>query len=248
MEETYYLYGVIKATENKNFGLSGLSTSGKPDEILVEAHQGLGVVYSIKELNEDGEITASRKNLVNHQKVIELVMAEGETIVPFSFGTLLKTLDEIKDLAARKNDEFNALLQKISGKIELSIKMMWEKMDPVFADIIEENEEIKEKRSFMAANNIQTQNDKIELGQMVEKALLSKKEAYATKILNQLTPVAIEHKILNNITDAMFLNVAFLVNQADEEKFDQAVNKMSEDYSDNILIKYVGPVAPVNFI
>ena len=43
--------------------------------------------------------------------------------------------------------------------------MMWEKMDPVFADIIEENEEIKERRDVATKNRFSfvifnRQNDK----------------------------------------------------------------------------------------
>ena len=50
----YYLYGIVSIDENSSIGSVGLSTSGQPDEVRVRSHRGLGVVYSEKEIEDEG--------------------------------------------------------------------------------------------------------------------------------------------------------------------------------------------------
>ncbi len=247
MNEKLYLYGVVHAQQDRSFGPVGLSTQGTPNDILLKAHQGFGVIYSAKDIGEDDEIPATRKNLINHQKVIETVMTE-MTILPFSFGTVVDNEQQIFDLMEQRKDEFAVSLDKIDGKIELSLKVMWESMDPIFMGLMEENEAIKTKKEYLAVNNIQDQNEKIELGRMVEEALLAKKDEMANRVTKKLQPLALDMKVQKNITEAMFANLAFFLSAEDEKKFDKAVNDLSDELSENIVFKYVGPIAPFNFL
>ena len=247
MKTKLYLYGVVKSNENRSLGPLGLSTEGTPKEIQLHSHNGIGVSYIEKELDEDEELPASRKNLVNHQRVIELMMNEG-TVLPFAFGTIIDNIAELEKLIDERKDEFEKQLEKIEGKIELSLKIMWEKMDTIFDSIITENQEIQTKRQYLIDHDIQDQDEKIELGKMVEAALDDKKEGMLQKVLDKLKPNALEHKVQKNLTDAMFANLAFFLKKEDEKAFDEQVNVLSEELGDNITMKYVGPIAPVNFI
>ncbi|MEQ9298770.1 MAG: GvpL/GvpF family gas vesicle protein [Cyclobacteriaceae bacterium] len=249
MNRKLYLYGVVNATEDKSFGPIGMSTDGPPNEILLKTFEGLGVVFTDKDLGDEDEIPATRKNLINHQKVIEAVMVD-HTILPFSFGTAVDTEQQIVDVINERRDEFVSTIEKIDGKVELSLKIMWEKMDAVFANILEENIQVRAKKDYLAANNIQDQNEKIELGRLVEEALVEKKEDMIDIVIDKLQPLALDMKVQKNITEAMFANVAFFVSKSEEAQFDQAVNELSEHelLKDNTIFKYVGPIAPFNFI
>lgn len=247
MNTKLYLYGVILSDEDGAFGPVGLSTDGTPSEILFKSHKGFGIIYSLKEIEDDEEIPPTRKNLINHQKVIEVVMEE-HTILPFSFGTVSDSIDLVIELIEERFEEFSASIAKIDGKVELSLKVMWEKMDVVFARLVEENEAIKQKKDYLATHNIQDQNEKMELGKMVEQALLDMKDKMLQVILGKLLPLAIDHKVQKNITESMFANIAFFVKKEDETVFDQAVNDLSEELTENTAFKYVGPMAPFNFI
>ena len=247
MKKQLYLYGVVEANEGKNIGPLGLSTSGTPDEIMLHSHQGLGVIYVEKELEEDEELAASRKNLVNHQRIVELLMQD-YTVLPFAFGTLLNDTAAINELVEERKDELEKSLKKIKGKIELNLKILWEDMDVIFEKIISENASIKEKRQYLIDHNIQDQDQKIELGKMVEASLEEKKETMLKQVVEELTPFTVDHKIQKTISDAMFANLAFLINRSDEKEFDQKVNDLSEKMGSNLVFKYVGPMAPVNFI
>ena len=247
METKLYLYGVVKCESSKPLGQVGLSTSDNPNETLLHCKNGLGVVYREMEMEGEEELAASRRNMVSHQRIIEWMMKD-YTVLPFAFGTFMDSIEALDGLIEERKQAFDEQLRKIEGKVELGLKLLWEKMDLIFEEIIQENEEIREKRQYLADHNIQNQDEKIELGKMVEAALDEKKEQMLKKALDRLLPDAIDHKVQKNISDAMFANVAFFVDKSVEKKFDEQVNALSEELGSNVVFKYVGPVAPVNFI
>ncbi|MEM6641781.1 MAG: GvpL/GvpF family gas vesicle protein [Bacteroidota bacterium] len=247
MQKKLYLYGVVRADQNRSLGALGLSTEGSPSEIRLHSIGGLGVAYQEKEIHDDEELPASRKNLVNHQRIVELMMGE-YAVLPFAFGTLVNDTAALETLVNEKKEELEATLDKIEGMVELSLKVLWEKMDTVFEELMTENDEINEKRQYLIENNIHNQDEKIELGKMVEAALDEKKEAMLEVVLSKLSTYSKDQKVLKNVSDAMFANVAFFVERSKEKDFDAAVNELSDRMGENLVFKYVGPMAPVNFI
>ena len=247
MEPKYYLYGTVRTTEATSLGPVSLTTTGKAEEVKVFVSEGLGIAYTEKDRDEE-EITATRKNLVNHQKIVERLMDRYGVVIPFAFGTLMDSKEEMEQLLKERQANFEEILQRIDGRVELTLKMMWEKMEPVFAEIVDEDEEIKEKRLSLTASSSQVQNEQIELGKLVEAALLNKKEQLCQQIIAPLLEIAEDHRIQKNITESMFVNVNFLVKKEDESKFDEAINAIGDAFEQNTLIKYIGPAAPVNFL
>lgn len=247
MQTKLYLYGVVRTDESKSLGPLGLSTNGSPNEILLHSYNGMGVAYLEKEIADDEELPASRKNLVNHQRVVELMMND-YSVLPFAFGTILDDIPAMEALIDERKEELETSLSKIEGMVELSLKVLWEKMEVIFDQLISENEEINQKRQYLINHNIHDQDEKIELGKMVEAALDEKKEAMLKHVVDKLSPHAKEHKVQKTISDAMFANLAFFIPKEDEKKFDALVNELSEEMGENLVFKYVGPMAPVNFI
>ncbi|MEO1253903.1 MAG: GvpL/GvpF family gas vesicle protein [Bacteroidota bacterium] len=247
MKSKLYLYGVVHSNESKSLGPLGLSTDGSPNEILLHSHMGIGVAYMEKEVDDNEEMPASRKNLVNHQRVIELMMNEF-TVLPFAFGTIIEDIPALEKLIDERREDFEKTLTKIVGKVELNLKILWEKMDVIFESLIQENEEINQKRQYLIDHNINDQDEKIELGKMVEDALDKKKEMMLNRVLDELKPHTIDHKVQKTISDAMFANLAFFIERENEKAFDAKVNELSDKMGENLVFKYVGPMAPVNFI
>jgi hypothetical protein len=88
----------------------------------------------------------------------------------------------------------------------------------------------------------------MKIGEMVETAFQKEKELYKNEFLNSLSPLAVEVKINNTFGDRMILNAAFLVEKCKEQKFDQIVNRLSDEYDDKIKIIYVGTLPPFSFV
>ena len=247
MEENLYLYGVIRKEVDLSFDENGISLNGSDASVKTFPELGLSVVYTELGPQDSIKIAATRKNLITHQKVVEKVL-ETHSILPFKFGTVLASKEDIHDLLNLKLPNFQEELEKIEGKVEMNLKVMWNDMEQVFHAISSENIAIINLKERLMANGGGTQNDKIELGQVVEQAMETKKSHEADLILERLKPVCSDIRVNKNITDNMFLNVAILINREGEQQLDEAVNSISEDYHDTVSFKYVGPTAPFNFI
>ena len=246
MSEKLYLYGVIKTTSSGELQLKGPQVAGKERQVQVHSFDGLGVVYETMEIEED-EMRPSRRNLVKHQQTIEMLMPDFD-VLPFAFGTLVHTVSEAGDLLTEKRAYFEEKLDKIAGRVELSLKLLWKDMDKIFQDILENNVAIKNRKQFFIDQDMFHQDAKIELGKMVEDALESLKNENLEQVLKKTEAIVIEQKTLKNISDAMFANVVFFVDKEKETTLDEAVNQLSDELGEDVEFKYVGPVAPVNFI
>ena len=143
--EKLYLYGVIKTSSDINFGILDMKKES-PDIIECISHDGLGIICSKMDLEEDEELQATRKNLLNHQKAIERVMEE-HTVLPFSFGILTNGKKELRQIIDDKKDFFTEKLQKIEGKIELNLKGIWDDMGKIYQHITQTNEEVSALKS-----------------------------------------------------------------------------------------------------
>ncbi|MEQ8548944.1 MAG: GvpL/GvpF family gas vesicle protein [Cyclobacteriaceae bacterium] len=242
----YYLYGVISADVDKSFGVLDLAAKD-PVIINSSSFNGLSVIHSDIVLDDEEEVIPSRKNMLNHQKAIERVMEE-HNILPFSFGMVVDDMDALKEVITNKFEFFNEKLKKIDGQIELSLKGIWNDMTVVYDHILNTNEEIRKYKSKILKSGDPDQNEKIELGKMVEFALTLEKERLSDKVVNQLSEGYKDYRINKNITEAMFCNLAFLVEKDKESAFDTLVNKVGEELDVNITFKYVGPMPPYNFI
>ncbi|MCF8084024.1 MAG: GvpL/GvpF family gas vesicle protein, partial [Deltaproteobacteria bacterium] len=115
-------------------------------------------------------------------------------------------------------------------------------------EIIEENREIKRLKQRLMSGRGGTQRDQVKLGEMVKKALETKKGREERELLQNLKGLSVEHKTNRVFGDQMITNSAFLVKKEQEKAFDQAVDTLSHRYNGRMKLKYVGPVPPCNFV
>jgi len=87
-----YLYGLIRATGNTEFGCIGLEHNGEPGRVYTLLAGSVAAVVS--EFSPREKILPLRKNLDPHHKVIREVM-KTMTIVPMTFGHVAKSDMEI---------------------------------------------------------------------------------------------------------------------------------------------------------
>lgn len=243
-----YLYGVLNTNQEKSFGAIGLPVNGQPSVVSLIVHDGLAILQSPIELAEGEELPATRKNLLTHEKVLEEVM-NLQAVIPFAFGNIVEHEQNAKKIIEERKEYFDRVLKRLEGHMEVNVKIMWTDMPSVYQKIVAQNEGIKNLRDrIMAKKGGPTQDDSIELGKQVEGALLQYKEEQLNDCLSKLLPEAVDHKIGKNIAEQMFFNVAFFIRSSDEAKFDEAVNNLHSYLGDTCTIKYIGPIAPYNFI
>ncbi|MBU0479311.1 GvpL/GvpF family gas vesicle protein [bacterium] len=243
-KEGKYIYCVVATSQERNFGPIGIGSRG--DEVLTVGYNDLSMVVSSHPMTK---FTVNRENMLAHEKIIEEVMKEFDSVLPVRFGTIASNADEIRNLLDKRYREFKNALRDMDHKIELGVKGIWKNMEIIFKEIVQENKEIKKAKVKIqngeGKKNIQS---KREIGKEVFEALQKKKEKEAEKIVDALRRTAFDHKLNRTITDEMFMNAAFLVDKGREKEFDNIMDDLSEEYKDRVKFMYAGPLPVFNFV
>jgi hypothetical protein len=154
----------------------------------------------------------------------------------------------VVELLRSTGTAFSDVLGKIRGKIELGLKVVWDR-DRVISRLEEEDESIRAlKLEIMNGAAGSTYFARIQLGRLVESALEARANELVTRIYETLRPLSVASRSNKLIGDQMILNVAFLVERTLEVKFDRAIKELSRRYQDILSFKYTGPWPPYNFV
>ena len=243
-KEGKYIYCIIATSQERNFGPIGIGERG--DDVLTIGYNDLSMVVSNHPI---AKFVVNRENMLAHEKVIEKVMKEFDSVLPVRFGTIASSADETRNLLDRRYREFKTLLRDMDHKVELGVKGIWKNMDVIFKEIVEENKGIKKTKENIqndkGKKNIQA---KMEIGKMVEHALAIKKEKEAENIVNTLKRASFDYKLNRTVGDEMFMNAAFLVDKGREKEFDNIMDDLSNKYKDRIKFMYAGPLPVFNFV
>jgi len=242
-KEGQYIYCIIATRQERNFGPIGIGSRG--DEVLTIGYDDLSMVVSNHPLTK---LVVNSDNMLAHERVIEKVMEEFDSVLPVRFCTIASSADEIRNLLDRRYREFENALKDMDHKIELGVKGLWTNMDTIFTEIIDEDMGIKRSKAKIGVGspgkNIQ---DKIEIGKMVKEALVQKKEEEVGDIVNTLRKTAYDCKLNKTLGDEMLINASFLVDKGREKEFDNIMDDLSEKYADRVKFMYAGPLPVFNF-
>lgn len=243
-KEGKYIYCIIGTKQERNFGPIGIG--GRNDDVLTICYDNLSMVVSNHPLTR---FVVDRENMLSHQKVVEEVMREFDSVLPVRFGTIASNADEIRNLLDRRYREFKNALKDMDHKVELGVKGIWKNMDIIFKEIVEDNKNIKKsKEKIQDDTHKKNIKAKMEVGKMVEKALAKKKGQEAERIVDALRRTASDHKLNNTAGDEMFMNAAFLVDKGREKEFDNIMDHLSREYKNRVKFMYAGPLPPYNFV
>ncbi|MBU2572791.1 MAG: GvpL/GvpF family gas vesicle protein [Elusimicrobia bacterium] len=242
-KEGKYIYCVIATPQERTFraagigGVAGVFTCGCDDLSMVVS--GCPVA----------RLVVSMENMLAHQRVIEEVMKEFDSVLPVRFGTIAAGVDEIRSLLAGRYGEFKNALREMDHKVELGVKGAWKNMDALFKEIVNGNKALKQAReAILNDRNKKNIRAKMEAGRMLADALAHKKAAEAEKIVDALRRTAFDYKPNKTVGDAMFVNAAFLVDKGRGKEFDNIMDELSEAHKDKIKFAYAGPLPVFNFV
>jgi len=189
----------------------------------------------------------SKSNLLIHEKVLEDVM-QMVTTLPVRYGTVASSEQElIEKFLLPRQAEVIGLLNKFKNRVEVSVKAMWQR-EKIFAEAANHPEVTSVRTRIMAHSQNVNQQDRIDLGQAVERALERMREVDADYILERLTPLACEVKLNPISLDMLVVNAAFLVDESRVEEFDRTVDELDDALNTRLRMKYAGPLPPYNFM
>jgi len=242
-KEGKYIYCITETKQERNFGPIGIGT--RADEVLTIGYDDLSMVVSNHPITK---ITANRENMLAHQKVIEQVCREFDSVLPVRLGTIASGADEVRNLLDRRYREFKNTLKNMDHKMELGVKGLWKNMDMIFNEIVEENETIKKLKKTIEKNGNQNIQAKIDIGRLIKQELDKKSQRQAEEIVHRLRITSCDYKLNKTYGDMNFMNAAFLVDKGREKEFDNIMDDLSDEYEDRIRFKYAGPLPVFNFV
>ena len=115
-KEGQYIYCIIATRQERNFGPIGIGSRG--DEVLTIGYDDLSMVVSNHPLTK---LVVNSDNMLAHERVIEKVMEEFDSVLPVRFCTIASSADEIRNLLDRRCREFKNALKDMDHKIELGV-------------------------------------------------------------------------------------------------------------------------------
>jgi Gas vesicle synthesis protein GvpL/GvpF len=240
-----YIYCIIASEYDVNLGPIGVG--GRGDLVSTIGFDGLCMVVSDHPLSR---FVVNPENMLAHQKVIEAVMKEFDSVLPIRFGTIAATPDEIRNLLNRRYSEFMELIRQFENKMEVNVRGTWKNMGMIYNQIDREHVELQKIRAEIEHTDDPTiRNLKIaEAGKLVEQALIEKKEEESAEIIEAFRKSVFEYKQNKTSGDAMFMNTAFLMNSGRELEFDHIMAELGARFEDRSDFVYTAPLPIFNFI
>lgn len=203
---------------NIDRNFGAIGIGGRGAEVSTIGYDDLSMVVSNHPMTK---LIVNRENMLAHERVIEEVMKEF-AVLPVRFCTIAASADEIRNLLDRRHKEFKNLLRDIDHKVELGVKAIWKNMDMIFKELTKENSEIKK------------------LKERIQKE--------AERFIDILRKVSVDFRLNRTISEEMFMNAAFLVDNGKEKELDNIMDDLSREYGNRVRFMYAGPFPPYNFV
>jgi hypothetical protein len=238
--EGKYVYCIVKSERPLRFGPLGIGA--EPADVHTVHYRDIAAVVSNTPMVVQDP---TRDNVLAHQRVNETVMQQ-HTVIPMSFGTVFKTDDDIIELLRSAYDAFTDVLNKMLGKFEFGLKVLWDR-EQIIREIEEEDEDIRRLKGEISSQKGSTYFARMQYGRLIDAALQARSERYVTEIFHALRDVSVASRSNKPIGDRMIMNAAFLVTRDTEQAFDARVKDIGVKY-DKLTFKYTGPWPPYNFV
>ena len=236
-----YVYCIIEESTPQAFGRIGIGN--RADEVYTIHHGSLAAVVSDTPLVV---YDPNRENALRHEQVNETVMNH-YTVIPMSFGTVFKRKDDVVEFLKGTQDALRDVLQKMQDKIELGLKVNWDR-DAIIRDIEAQSEGISRLKEEIDRSSSSTYFARMQLGRLVDQALSQAADAYVTEVYDLLRDTAVASRASKPIGEKMILNAAFLVEREKAGAFDEQVQAIAHKYDGKLTFRYTGPWPPYNFV
>ena len=196
----------------------------------------------------DEEVQLGRDAMLAHARVLEQAMAHG-TVLPMRFGVLMAGEEEIRErLLDDHAPELSDQLERFQGHVEMSVRGVYEEQ-ALMREIVSEDPRIASLRELVRRHpEDATYHRRIELGELVARAVEDKRDDDAIRIVDALAPFAAAYEVGTPAHERVVVNASFLVAREQLDRFDAALDQIAQLQADRIRFKCTGPLPPHSFV
>lgn len=240
-----YCVGHAQSLRDDRHPYTTLGIGGQGDTVRTVEYADLAAVVSD---SRKTRYEISRENLAAYQRVLAEAM-ERSDVLPVAFGMVARSDQEVREkLLKREFDELHNNLAYIRGRIELDLKVLWDR-ETLFSEIVAENDEIRALRDSITGQSPDaTYYERIHLGELISAEVDLKREQEAEAILEVLQPFVAEIRLNRNLNETMILNASFLVDKTKEQALSREIQALGAAEEGRLIFHYVGPLPPHNFV
>lgn len=240
-----YIYGIVpNFYGTKQFQL--LENSG----VYAITFQNISAIVSDREsVNLDFSDRESLGYLlVHHQETIEELHRKGFTmIIPMRLGTIVSSIDDVLKILTCGFDLMIDTLKKIEYLTEIDLAVTWANFPGTLNEVANHPDIMALKNQLLQSGTALTQVDQVKVGMLLQEKLDEKNKLIELKILDALSTISIDIKIHEVMNDQMVTNSAVLMKRNNATQFEQAIEKMDEEYNGVLNFKLVGPLPCYSF-
>jgi len=158
--------------------------------------------------------------------------------VPVRFGTIADDPVQVTDLLQKVYLQVKAAFKRLERKIELVVRASWD----LYAVLKEIKGEIG-----VETIGVSDLEGKIAIGKRVFETLERRKRTITKRIHKDLYPLAVDFSVRRAEAEEMIFDGSYLVERKNVALFDEAVNRIANDYEGRLTFKYIGPLPPYSF-
>jgi hypothetical protein len=241
-----YVYGIVPATSpGGSERLAGEVTGVDGAEIELVEHGDLAAAVGIIRVERP---PGRRADLVAHHEVLDALAARG-AVVPVQFGSVLRDRQEVVDeLLVPNQEHFATLLEQLTGRHQFNLRGRYLE-EAVLAEVVAEDREIAHLRQRTRdLPEEAAYHERVRLGELVARALESKREVDAQIVLDAVLPLCTDHRVRPGGGVDHVLDVALLVDDDKRDRFEQTLEAVAEGVHERVRLRLMGPLAPYDFV
>ena len=226
-----YLYCVTEK-------IDGIRALGIHDtEVKIYTHDNICLVYSVL----DRKAKLNEENIFSHEKVLEKLLENNITILPFKFGIYV-TEKMLKDILEKNYSTFETNIGYLKGRVEVGIRAIWD-YDEVKRQI---EDKLQSKKLKISNRTIKSYIEEKLKEHRIESSINEFADSEADKIHKNFTDFTIDGKYTTLKTENMFFNGSYLVEREKADEFYQHFKKI-ESIFPGYKFLYTGTWPPYNF-
>jgi len=240
-----YIYGIVP-----NFYSTDMFRSLENSGVYAIPFQNISAIVSDSDGTQLDELDRESLGylLVHHQKTIEDLMGKGFTmLIPMRIGMIVRTTKEAIKILTNGYDLIIETLKKIEYLTEIDLVVTWANFPEVLKEISCHPEIIAMKDATLKKMGTFSQIDQVALGMLVQTKVKEKNAKVELNILDSLASISLGIKTHEVMNDEMVTNSAFLINRKNQEKFEQRIDQLDEEYNSTLNFRLVGPLPCYSF-
>jgi hypothetical protein len=238
-----YVYGIVPADAESNG--DGRGVGEPPGRIGVIRR---GEIAALVSKVHFGRPLGTPEDLTAHQKLLDAVVT-AVPVLPLRFGAVMTDAQAVKDeLLAHPHDEFVAALKELDGRAQYLVKGRYVE-ETILSEVLSElpaAEELREQLSGQPEDA--TRNVRIQLGEIINQAVMAKREQDTAKVVDALGPYAAMSAVREPTHELDAAQVALLVELDREDELEDAVEVLAREWEGRVNLRLLGPMAPYDFV